>query len=49
MIDAAAIEPSTFVPCEFRVKWAATDWTLTRALRNLRATDTILSVAAQTD
>jgi putative N-acetyltransferase (TIGR04045 family) len=37
MIDAAAIEPSTFVPCEFRVKWAATDWERRRAMALRRA------------
>ena len=37
MIDAAAIEPFTFVPCEFRVKWAASDWERRRAMALRRA------------
>lgn len=30
-------EPSTFVPCEFRVKWAASDWETTGAMALRRA------------
>jgi putative N-acetyltransferase (TIGR04045 family) len=30
-------EPSTFVPCEFRIQWAATDWERRRALALRRA------------